>query len=256
MRIAPNPIKLVKSFSDVKADLSRMDGNLTQWQYDGNTYPGSNVDDSIRELARDLDDATLGLHDLHPGQNSLLDNLRSDTLDLAFHAGVTGSMNQQRTTFGSGWSGLMDPSISHSSQAMDVITDGVEGDGEDGPPNPLKLLKDLSEVQSDLTRWDANFTQWQADGRTYPSRDVSKNLLQVAGELYDARTDFRELYPEQKELLNDLQGDIFNVAGDAGATKNMSSHSISFGSGWRESLDRPIQSVRRAIDVIVESAES
>ena len=52
-----------------------------------------------------------------------------------------------------------------------------------------------------------------------------------------------------------MQGDIINVAGDAGSTRHMYSHSHTFGSGWSESLDRPIDNVRRAIDIIAESAQ-
>ena len=60
MNITSSPIKLVKAFSDVKSDMSRMDGNLTQWEHHGRTYPGSQVDDSFRSMCRELDDATLG----------------------------------------------------------------------------------------------------------------------------------------------------------------------------------------------------
>lgn len=249
---APNPIKLVKSFSDVKADMTRMDGNLTQWQHHGRTYPGSQVDDSFRSMARDLDDATLSFSDLHPQEESLLNNLKEDTLDLAYNAGMTRSMNNSSTAFGSGWSSTMDPGIRDTDQAINVLTEDGEK-GEDVPPTPLKVLQDLSDVQADLTRWDANFTQWQNNGRTYPNREVSRQVLDVARDLYDARNDFRELYPEQSALLADMQGDIINVAGDAGSTRHMYTRSSTFGSGWRESLDRPIQSVRRAIDLIVEN---
>ena len=66
-----------------------------------------------------------------------------------------------------------------------------------------------------------------------------------------AHPDFRELYPEQTSLINDLQGDIFKVAGDAGMTKHMNNHRNNFGNGWSRSLDHSIESVRRAIDVVI-----
>jgi hypothetical protein len=255
MKIAPNPIKLVKSFSDVKSDLSRMDGNLTQWENDGRTYPGSTVDDTFRSMARDLDNATLGFSDLHPDRKALLENFKKDTLDLAFHAGMTGSMNQQSSVFGSGWRNVMDPSIAHAGEAINVLTEVAGGEGrEDAAPTPLKLMRDLSDVQSELTRWDANFTQWQADGRTYPGSNVSTGILKLAGKMYDARNDLRELYPEQVDLIKNMQSDIMKVAGNAGSTKHMYSQSVSFGSGWSESFDRSIQDVRQAINLIVDSA--
>jgi hypothetical protein len=254
MNVRPNPIKLVKSFSDVKSDMSRMDGNLTQWEHNGRTYPGSTTDDRFREMARDLDEVTLGLSDLHPSEEGLLSNLKRDTLNLGFNAGMTNSMSQRRTTFGSGWRNTMDPGIADADRAIDVITQAEESEAK-APPSPMKVLKDLSDVRADLTRWDANFTQWENDRNTYPGHSVSKSLMGVAGDLYDARNDFRALHPEQSALLNDLRGDIIKVSSNAGSTKHMYNHSVTFGSGWRRSLDHSIQSVRQAIDVIVDSQD-
>lgn len=251
MNITSNSARLVRDFSDVKASMSRMDGNLTQWERHGRTYPNYDVDDSFRGMARDLDDATLSLSDMRPDQDALLTQLKSDTLTIAFHAGMTDAMSQHATTFGSGWRNLMDPSIDDAQQAIDLLTLEQGGETEKTPPTPMQVLRALSDVRSELDRWDASFTQWEHHGRTYPSRSVSGNLLSVAGRLYDARNDFRELYPEQTSLINDLQGDIFKVAGDAGMTKHMNNHRNNFGNGWSRSLDHSIESVRRAIDVVI-----
>lgn len=251
MNITSNSARLVRDFSDVKASMNRMDGNLTQWERHGRTYPNYDVDDTFRGMARDLDDATLSLGDIRPNEDGLLTQLKSDTLNIAFHAGMTDAMSQHGTTFGSGWRNLMDPSIDDAQEAIDVLTLEQGGETEKTPPTPMQVLRDLSDVRSELDRWDASFTQWEHHGRTYPSRSVSGNLLSVAGRLYDARNDFRELYPEQASLINDLQGNIFKVAGDAGMTKHMNDHRNNFGSGWSRSLDPSIENVRRAIDVVI-----
>ena len=149
----------------------------------------------------------------------------------------------------------MDEGIGNTREAIDLLTQEPDQsqDGVKQPPTPMQLMRQLSDVQSKLTRWDANFSQWESNGRTYPSSSVHKNVFKVAEDLYDARNAFRQLHPEQTDLLNNLQGDIIKVASDAGATKHMNNHRNNFGSGWGESLDRPIQSVRRAIDVLVAS---
>lgn len=255
MYIASSPVKLVKSFSDSKADLSRMDGNLTQWENNGRTYPGSGVQDSFKQMARDLDDATTDFKDQRPDQVELARDLKRDTLNLGYDAGMTRGMYQSSSTFGSGWSKDMDPAIASTQKAIDVLTDTqAPGDAAPVPPKPLKVMKDLSDVQADLTRWDANFTQWQSNGHIYPNRSVSSDVLEVAGKLYDARDAVRALHPEETELIKRLQQDIIHVAGNAGQTRHMYNQSSTFGSGWSTSLDQSIADVRQAIDVVADNA--
>jgi len=228
-----------------------MDGNLTQWEHSRRTYPHPSVRDSFTSMATDLDNATLALKDLHPEATGLMDNLKEDTLNLGVNAGMTGAMSRSSSVFGSGWSRDLDSSIEDTRQALDLATQPAEP-GQSTPPDPLEVLKDLSDVQADLTRWDASFTQWQNSGRIYPSPGVSQELKEVAGALYDARDAVRALHPDQTELLKSLQKDIIKVASNAGTTRHMSSQSSTFGRGWRETMDGPISDVRQAIDVIAE----
>lgn len=250
---APNPLGVVKAFSQVQSDLSRMDGNLTQWESNGRTYPNSSVQDTFRQMAYDLDDATLSLKDLHPKEKGIQANLKRDILNLGFDAGMTGSMYQSSSTFGSGWSRDLDSSIEDARQAIDLASTPATP-SDDPAPNPLKVLKNASDVQADLTRWDANFQQWENNGRIYPNSSVSKDVLAVAGDLYDLRDALRTLHPEQTELLSALQKDIIKVASNAGSTRHMNNHSTTFGSGWGASLDKSIADVRKAIDVLTAGA--
>lgn len=249
MNVTSNPLKLVKKFSDLQADLSGKDSSLTEWERNGRIYPRPDVATGFSNTAATLDEATLGMIDLHPDKSDLHQQLKEATLKVARNGGKIDNMADHRITFGHGWSSSLDRSIEVSRRATEAATEPSSGAVAE-KPNPLKVMKSLSELQSELSRWDAKLTQWQSNYNTYPSRGVDENFDRMAGQLYDARKQMRALHPEQSELIDALGKNSRWVSATAGNIDVMSSHRQTFGSGWSSTLDGPISNVRKAIEVL------
>lgn len=247
MNVTSNPMQLVKQFSDLQANLNRKDSQLSQWQH--NTYPHPDVADAFSSTAADLDTASLGMMDLHPDRTDLQERLKQATLKVARDGGQIGNMARNRITFGSGWSGSLDRSIETTRMATDAAIETPSGTVSQ-KPNPLKVMKSLSELQSSLSRWDATLTEWQNDRNTYPAQGVDENFDRLASQLYDARNQMRALHPEQAELINSLGRNSRWVSSTAGNIDTMAGQRQTFGSGWNQTLDGSIESVRQAISVL------
>jgi len=223
MTITSNPMKLMRQFSDLQADLSGKDSKLAQWERNGNTYPSQGVADSFKATAADLDAATLGLMDLHPDKAELHSQLKSATLWVARSGGKISGMANNQDTFGRGWSNTLDSSVKTTQACVDATLEDASGATAE-KPNPLKVAKSLADLQSNLTRWDANLTSWQREGNTYPSRSVEESIDGLASALYDARNQMRALHPDQTALIDSLGKNSLWVSSNAGKISNMANH--------------------------------
>lgn len=120
------------------------------------------------------------------------------------------------------------------------------------PPTPANLMKRFADLQADLGRWDANLTNWQHDGNTYPSHNVQDSFDALSDRMDDVRVDLRDLHPEATDLLRSLKRDTLSLARIAGKTDVMADQGITFGHGWSTTLDNMQGHVRSAIDLLAQ----
>lgn len=125
------------------------------------------------------------------------------------------------------------------------------------PPSPTAapptawLLREFSDLRSELERSDANLTQWERHGNTYPNRDVSDAYNRLALRFDTARTELARVRPQAGELNARLQHDALRISRLAGQLDVMSQHSTVFGSGWSSTLDSPISDAVAAVDLLI-----
>ena len=250
MNISLNPQRLRKYFSDINSNLNHMDEVLTSPEYGSrDSVPGRFQSGDFKNAARNIDQATLHLRDLHPGEKYLLEDLKKDTLDLGFYSGMTDSMHRGGIAFGPGWTRAVDPSISDTNEALDLLGKVSSSKDEKSPPSPAKVMKQLSDVQAHLTRLDSYFTHWDNRGVS-PGADISEELREAASALYDVRNSVWSLHPSEVPILENLQKGVLEIAMKSGSTYNMNNHRISFGGGWNKAMDQPLQSVDKAMNLL------
>lgn len=249
MAISANPMTVVKNFSQLRSDLSRLDGQLTEWSNNGHIYPRHGTNDRFDTLADTLDQSRTDLAQLHPEKEDLLGSLKKDVLRVARAGGTVFSMEQHQNTFSSGWPSTLDNSIADCEKALDAAADTTAGTPKPAP-NPMQVVRNTSKLQSDFSHQDAQFEAWASNGHIYPNSSVYENLDQLASRLFDVRDSLATLHPEQTDLIRSLSKDVLHASFSAGNLNAMADHNYTFANGWGSTLDKTISDLGRAVEVL------
>ena len=129
--IAGNPINVAAApretntlrdrMFDLALDLTQHDGQLEQFERQGNTYPGRSWSDWYSNASRRLSDATTLFAEQRPTGTSMVDALNGSVRELAFSAGQTRVMGDHGIVFGYGWGRDLDGPIQDIRDALSYL---------------------------------------------------------------------------------------------------------------------------------------
>lgn len=111
------------------------------------------------------------------------------------------------------------------------------------------LRRQFSDLAVDLSHSDARLEDNQREDR-YPTRGWDTTMAAYAERLDAARMQFARVRPDALDVVDALGADTRHVAELGGKLDIMQEHQLTFARGWDVALDRTINDVQRAADLL------